>query len=1386
MRKLGIDIGSSYFGAAVLEDGVVRETRYGEHKGDISGALSSLLREPAFKRFDAAGLTSSQEGGGRQLIDNSLAVIEGARFLLPRCRNVFAVGGQSFLLLFFDEEGRYKEHSVNPPCAAGTGSFIEQQAERLKISAAELSRRAASFKGKAPTIATRCAVFAKTDIIHAMQEGHPIEAICAGLCDGIARSVVEALVKGRAVQAPVGMVGGVSLNQRVRTAMEAALGQRIVTPPHAELAGAVGAALLAAGTSLDLASLRDGGKRRGGMRAPLSAKLPGYPNWEDYAVAMDGTVEVFRQNREADAREGIHLGLDIGSTSTKLALINAQEEIVGGFYTATQGEPIEAVKRLLASLRKAFGEKLPVLGACATGSGRKMIKEVFAADMEVNEITAHAEAALHLYPQVDTIIEIGGQDAKFTRLRGGDVYYSTMNYVCAAGTGSFIEEQAKRLGIGLGDFAAAAFGAEAPYTSDRCTVYMERDLAALVGEGWSKGALAAAVLNSVRDNYMAKVVGHSAIGDYVVFQGATARNKALVAAFENLLGKPVHVSPYCHLAGALGAALLSRRKGLAGSSFSLSDGARPTETEICKHCANHCVLTVVAGEGARTGWGMKCGKDYSSQRMARPLPSAPERRFKDAMAPLLAGPQASSARQKTKIGLPAILNDFEYAPLWSRFLTLLGFSVVHEHASKRALRAGRRLVNSDFCAPMIAAHGCVEELLAKGVDYVFAPAIVNERDPEKAGVPLRRKTTDSYLCYYSQYLATILDKLTTMSLKGKLIAPLIAFNDRPAGRIAEDLHRELRVFFPDLQSGEIEAAYQAAQAEFELAKLHLRSGYARLRRDDKVQVAVLGRPYVALDPAMSLDLLRQFEDRGAQVFWQDEFDLPDFKPLHANRLYERMHWKYGKTILKLAEFCARSDNLFPVYISSFRCSPDSFLISYVKDIMGHYGKPFLVLQLDELSSDVGYATRIEAALRSFELAARRKTAPPQPKAATELRDDKPEPGDTVLIPYMDRLISRFWADAFTASGYHGALLESDEKALSTGYRFASGGECTPLVAIAGSAINKVRSENLDPRRAFLYLPTVCLACNFPQYPVFCKLAFEAAGLPGIKVGLINWLSSSDHLPLRLSARLMHGYVVACVIHKIYHRIKPYEAEKGAANEALAWAEREISLAIREHRDLRAALSRVVERFARIKRDTAAARKPRIALLGDLYVKFNDLVNQKLQDLVDELGGELLVPSITEYPLHLLDADARLHGEDRRAYDLLRKSEAQFEKLARELLGEQSEPDFAECVRLMDEYGIKHYIAGETSINVGRALYFIKKGMVDAIIHVNPMFCCPGVVTASIYRKLQEDFGVPIIDIFYDGTGSQNRLLIPHLHYLRRRIAGNDVSEASHPCPGPRA
>jgi predicted CoA-substrate-specific enzyme activase len=391
MKRIGIDIGSHFLGSVFIKDGGIMAVEYREHRGDIERELQAVLCKPAYDSYDRIGVCGNLPHAGIEIIDSTLATIEGSKFLIPGCRNVFSIGGETFSLIMYDDGGDYREHRVNSPCAAGTGSFIEQQAERLHLTVSDLTERSANQTGKTPVIATRCAVFAKTDITHAMQQGYSLDAICAGLCEGIAHNVLDVLVKGRDLSSPVGVVGGVSLNRSIVDVIQDILQLTVVVPEHATVAGAVGAALLGRDTRLKTdAILKSSGSRRH-VRIPLEMHLTQYPDLRLFSLYNAEGVEVFLRAEKLHLDSPCYMGIDIGSTSTKAVLLDERGDIKGGFYTRTGGEPIQAVQNLLRAIESCAGESRTVLrGVATTGSGRKLIGGIFNAEMELDEITAHA------------------------------------------------------------------------------------------------------------------------------------------------------------------------------------------------------------------------------------------------------------------------------------------------------------------------------------------------------------------------------------------------------------------------------------------------------------------------------------------------------------------------------------------------------------------------------------------------------------------------------------------------------------------------------------------------------------------------------------------------------------------------------------------------------------------------------------------------------------------------------------------------------------------------------------------------------------------------------------------------------------------------------------
>lgn len=1042
----GFDVGSVSAGWVVLgADGRLLHEDYRFHRADVRGTLLDMIGklDPDFSVFAVCTSSASAFFESPRSFDNWVCLVEAARLLEQRPGSLLVVGGEKFALLRFDREGRFRTLKTSTSCAAGTGSFLDQQAIRLGLAGStELAQQALRNRGAVPKIASRCSVFAKTDLCHAQQTGLRIEEICDGLCLGLARNIVDTVAAGRLVEEPVLLAGGVSRNRAVVRHVERLLGCPVTVPERAHLLGACGAALLgqaalARGEPVPgpyrvpelgrlLAKSRPLGKE--GLQEPLELRLSSYPEFRSEentlfqpVVAGSGLFlpverDLYVACAPGDRWECV-LGIDIGSTSTKAVLLEARRVgggVLAGFYTRTAGRPLVAVQAILESLRDlalSKGVDVRIVAAGTTGAGRAFVGKVIGADFVLNEITAHARAAVELDPRADTIIEIGGQDSKFTVLREGRVTFCQMNTVCAAGTGSFIEEQAARLGVPLSEYAERAEGRRAPLTSDRCTVFMERDVNDCLSRGHQVEEVLAAVLHSVRENYLRKVACEALVGRRICFQGATARNRALVAAFEQRLGRPIFVSPYCHLAGALGVALALVDRLTGRSRFRGIDLYREpisVRGETCSLCTNHCKLQVAEVQGDTVAYGFLCGRDYdqkkfvSRNRSGFDMLGAYRRSVAGATGEAGAGrfgkDPSEGARPRTSlpvrvsprrpalcVGIPAALYLLEEIPLWKRFFSELGIETATSEGFREALRRGREVAGAEFCAPITALHGHAL-WLAEKCDAVFLP--ISIEGPKEKGDQGRLR----YHCYYSQFAPSVVSLIREGDLERKCLTPLVSHggsgvswdpgNFRSQRRTVRELWRALREHLSGTWSlGEVSRAYKAALADFAQARARLGRVYERrLVEPGKVRVVLAGRPYQALCPELNKGIPDIFGSLGVEVFWQDMLPrlngdrstggriVPAQERILAElqELLDEVHWRYAARILETAAFCVGTKGLYPVLLTAFKCAPDAFIADSFRNLLEACGKPYLVLQIDDHDFRVGYETRIEAALDAFQ------------------------------------------------------------------------------------------------------------------------------------------------------------------------------------------------------------------------------------------------------------------------------------------------------------------------------------------------------------------------------------------------------------------------------------
>ncbi len=1392
-QVLGVDVGSVAVSLAVVnEEGRVLFTAYRPHEGAIRTALQSLLEEIDIASVSAVAATLS----GPELLrdvprfDTQVAMIAAVKRFHPDVGSLLFVGGENFGLITFNAAGEYERFRSNSSCAAGTGGFLDQQARRLNLrSAAVLSTVAFCNEGLAPKIATRCAVFAKTDLIHAQQEGYSVGQISDGLCEGLAKNIIDTLGLDRELRQPLVLAGGVALNKAVVRHLSRLLSIEPIVGEHAHLYPAIGAALLlweeGSLPPIGVVSWNDLFVEERRTRAyaypPLQLERSPYPDFSsrEHRVfePQRGPAPVECDLYESLApHEEVYLGIDIGSTSTKAVLTRADGRVIAGFYTYTSGRPLNAVQALFAAiddLAARQGTSFSFRGVGTTGSGRKFIGRIIAADLVVDEITAHARAAYELNPAVDTIIEIGGQDAKFTTMKEGMVTLSVMNTVCAAGTGSFVEEQAKRLGVPLSAYADRALEKPAPAANDRCTVFMERDITTYLMEGYTTDEVLAAVLHAVRENYLSKVAVEAHIGENICFQGATARNKALVAAFEQRLKKPIFVSKFCHLTGALGCALILAENRANGSSFRGTGMWReeiPLEHEVCELCHNHCKITKITVQGETVAFGFLCGRDYDTRRYVGPDRAAYDLiRERRAVFQI---PAFSPRREASlKVGIPNALYLAEEMPFWRFFFGALGIETVTSENFVEAVAEGKRLSRAEFCAPMQAFFGHVAHLADK-CDLIFLPSSFEAREKDRE---VRR-----FYCYYTQYAAALVLGALEEPIRRRVISPVV---DHQSFQAKIDLFRALK---PHLNRNywEIYNAYESARSFFEERKGRLRNIYERetMPRKGKNDIAVvlLGRPYTVLQPAMNKGVPDIFSRLGISVFSQDMLPYRKEEIAEIDPLLKRLHWNYAAKILKAALFAAHTPGLYPVYVTSFKCAPDSFALEYFRRIMEHYGKPYLVLEVDEHDSNVGYETRIEAAVRAFRNHAVRGTSAPHkreplpvvPTIATKLPQRK-----TLLFPCIDPFVSKLYEAIFIKEGVDARLVPLTDRTIKRGIRKHTG-QCLPVTIIAQSYADYIEDQGLDPAMTAVWMFESYIPCNIPMYPHLIKSLLETydGGMEKVEVYL-GELTMND-LSVPASVDTYFANLFGGMLRKAGCRIRPYEKQKGETDRVLADALNLLYNTFIGGAEKEDAVARIVARLKAIGTDETR-RRPQVAIFGDMYARDNDVFNQHLIRCIEEYGGEAVTTPFTELirlalPSYIKRWFAGGHYGDilfaKTVMTLVGQLEKSYYRLFSELFDEPlALPDIDHDAVLREFFLTPHH-AGESLDNLVKIAALVKHYPDLALfVQVNPAFCCAGLVTEAMVPHIEQFAGIPVVTLNYDGTSKNiNEKIRPYIRYPRRR------------------
>ena len=1410
----GIDIGSTTVKLVILDtNGQILFGQYRRHRAHTQETLAELLGEarqqlgPCSLRVGITGSGSMNLGKamGIPFVQEVVAVASSLERVAPQTDVAIELGGEDAKIIYF--RGGL-EQRMNGVCAGGTGSFIDQMASLLQTDATGLNREAASYREIYP-IAARCGVFAKSDIQPLINEGATLPDLSASIFQAVVNQTISGLACGKPIRGCVAFLGGpLHFLPELKKAFIRTLHltpENIVDPENSHLFAAMGAALESGDgepRSLDalISQLEQGVQ----MAFELKRLPPLFQNQEEYRAFQTRHSRARVQTASLEGYRGnCYLGIDAGSTTTKLALVGQEGELLWSFYAGNQGSPIQTAIRAMGQLQQKLPPEAKILRTCSTGYGETLLKSAFCLDEGEVETIAHYQAAAFFDPEVDCILDIGGQDMKCIKIRNHSVDTILLNEACSSGCGSFIENFANSLGYTAAQFAQEALFASNPIDlGTRCTVFMNSNVKQAQKEGASVQDISAGLAYSVIKNALYKVIKLADardLGRHVVVQGGTFYNQAVLRAFERIAGVEAICPDISGIMGAFGAALIARDRYQGQRSTMLPIPeiltlTYTTATTRCGGCSNRCMLTInkfpggrrhVTGNRCEKGLGGGASQDKGPNVAAYKL----ERMFAYPPLPVSQAPRG-------QIGIPRVLNMYENYPFWATFFRHLGFSVVLSPLSTRKIyELGMESIPSESeCYPAKLAHGHVQWLVNQGVRTIFHPCVFYEHQ-ETPGAQ------NHYNCpivvSYPENLKNNVDAVTEGGID--YIRPFIAMTDEHTA--AARLERLCRETW-GIPKEKTRAAVHAAWAEQLRAKEDVRAKGREvlhwMEEHHRQGIVLAGRPY-HMDPEIHHGIPELIASYGLAVLTEDSLpvDFTPGRPLRAND-----QWVYHSRLYTAAEFIRTRKDLELIQLNSFGCGLDAVTTDQVAEILEASGKLYTVLKIDEVSNLGAARIRVRSLLAAMSMRSRQGIVPrpqPVPYRRTVYTRQMQQEGWTILAPQMSPIHFSLLQPVFQRHGYHVEILDNDNRsAIDMGLKFVNNDACFPSITVVGQIMSAITSGKYDTDHLAVLMTQTGGCCRASNYVGFIRRALDKAGLSHIPVISLNANGMEKNPGFRFTIPLILDAARALVYGDLFmrclYRVRPYERTPGSAN-ALhqAWEKRCIDSLTGPHsgRDFKPFCRQIVEDFDTFPIDETL-RKPRVGVVGEILVKYMPLANNHLVELLEQEGAEAIVPDLMDFLNYCVYNAGYKHeflgGTWRSAKvgDLAVKAIAKIRQPAIEALkaSHRFEPPLP--IAQVAEYA-KPFLSvgnqyGEGWFLTGEMVELIHSGAPN-IVCIQPFACLPNhVVGKGVIKLLRKTFPqANVVAVDYDPGASEvnqlNRIKLM-LATARKNLAAS--AQASHP------
>lgn len=1093
MMRIGLDVGSTTAKLVVMERGTIVYQDYARHFSDIKRAALSLLsdvrdrfpdRKAALAVSGSSGMSLSKLGGV-PFVQEVIACTKAISELIPQCDTAIELGGEDAKIIYLNGG---IEQRMNTACAGGTGAFIDQMAALLQTDPAGLNRLAEKHERIYP-IASRCGVFAKSDVQPLLNEGARREDIAASIFQSIVNQTISGLACGRPIRGRVAFLGGpLTFLPVLRDLFAKTLGLKegeVLFPERSQYFVAIGSAL--AQSEPLMLTLGDWISRIDAVdfkadRAEDADLPPLFETTADLAEFRQrhGRAAVKRAEL-ADYSGACYLGIDAGSTTTKLVITGADDQILYTSYGSNKGNPLQSVRDALKEIYRLLPEDCYIAGAYATGYGEGLIKAALRTDGGEVETVAHYKAASKFMPEVDFILDIGGQDMKCIKIRGGAIDSLMLNEACSAGCGSFLESFASALELGIAEFANAALESSKPVNlGSRCTVFMNSKVKQVQKEGASLADLSAGLAYSVIKNALQKVIkirNSEDLGRNIIVQGGTFYNEAVLRAFELLTGRTVVRPDIAGVMGAYGCALLAKEQSVAGGISTLLG---PEELEAftcqvspgrCGLCANNCALTISRfPDKSFHVTGNRCERGAGGKKTKNTLPNLMQYKY-ERFFDYEGLPEEEA--QRGVVGIPRTMNMFENYPFWHTFFTSLGYrTLLSPKSSKKLYESGMDTIPSEsICYPAKMAHGHVQSLVGKGADFIFYPAVVYEKKEDEAA-------TNHFNCpVVASYPEVIRNNMDSLKEGGvPLVSPFLTFDDIAA------LTKGLMKTFTDIPKDEIIAAVQAGLAEAEHAKRDVRSKgeetLAFLSATGTKGILLCGHPYHA-DPEINHGIADMITGMGLAVLTEDSvchLDRSEGDVAVVNQ------WTYHARMYRAARLASTRKDLELVQLTSFGCGIDAITCDAVQEIMERNNKVYTLIKIDEISNLGAARIRLRSLLAAMREREKSEVEPQllyKTQANITFTKEMKE-SYTILSPQMSPVHFELFERVFQDAGYRLKILETTgPQETEEGLRYVNNDACYPAIVTIGQILSALKGGGYDLNRTAVIMSQTGAAAGRP-------------------------------------------------------------------------------------------------------------------------------------------------------------------------------------------------------------------------------------------------------------------------------------------------------------------